>query len=77
MLWFFFCMQQPSSSRPPVIHYIVTHNVTGSKTNSSQHITNNANIIINGTQPGYVYCIQVEAVNTLGSSNATSTSKSH
>ena len=61
-----FPKQPPPSSRPPVVYYLVLHNVTtnGIAKNESTKMTN---ITIHGALPGHVYYIQVTPVNVLGS----------
>ena len=64
----------PSSSRPPVMHYTVQHNVTTDTDDGiSQVNTTMTNITIDGAQPGHVYYIEVTAVNILGPGPPTST----
>lgn len=63
---FYLCIQQPYSSRPPVLHYIVTHNVTDIPNNISQLITHDTNITIHGVHLDCFYFIQVTPVNALG-----------
>ena len=51
-----FPIQNPLSSRPPVTHYNVTHNVS---VINNQLNTSYTNITIHGALPGHVYYIQV------------------
>ena len=65
-----FPIQHPLSSRPPVTHYNVTHNV--SDINNQLYISY-TNITIHGALPGHVYYIQVTPVNVLGPGAARAT----
>ena len=65
-----FPIQNPLSSRPPVTHYTVTHNVSDI---SNQLNTSYTNITIQGALPCHVYYIQVTPVNVLGPGAARTT----
>ena len=57
-----------SQARPPVVSYIVRHNITdnGSGTLEEELDAERTNIFIHGALPGHVYYIQVTPVNVLG-----------
>ena len=64
-----FCIshiQQPSSSRPPVLYYVVTHNVTDTESSFPQRITHDTNITIHRVHLDNLYLIQVTPFNALG-----------
>ena len=65
-----FPMQNPVSSRPPVTHYDVSHNVS---VISNQLNTSYTNITIHRALPCHVYHIQVTPVNVLGPGAARAT----
>ena len=71
-LFAFFPQQPSSSSRPPVMHYAVRHNVTANDS-FVQVAAILTNITIDGAQPGHVYYIEVTAVNILGPGPPTTT----
>ena len=71
MVILLFPIQNPLSSRPPVTHYNITHNVSDI---SNQLYISYTNITIHGALPGHVYYIQVTPVNVLGAGAARTTS---
>ena len=56
-------LQQPVSSRPPVLRYVITHNIS---TTDNSINTTATNVTVTGAIPGSTYYIEVLASNTLG-----------
>ena len=65
---FSFSQPPPSSSRPPVTGYRISHNITG---NNTVNQTSKTDFMFEGVVPG-VYFFSVVAVNVLGEGSESS-----
>ena len=65
-----------SQARPPVVSYIVQHNITDNSSGLLEELTEWTNITIHGALPGHVYYIQVTPINILGPGAARTTRES-